>query len=840
MKKRRNLFVIALVCSIVLGTFFASLIGNNVKNFAKDVIFGYGQKKQTIEFQEKDLQFVNYDIYDSEYTSVTNDPQIILNGINDYAKNLTINFKEPVGQDITLELFYCESSGMFTADKMYTELIPKGSSQVTFLVQRKVADIRADIGTEENVKFKLNNIVINDHIEIATMGDLSSIMKTNLKKRICIERAWLLSLFIFFIFVHFIVGVRKLYTFLFEHRWAVAAVVLLFLVCGRYNGDSLAMYDYYIQQGQGNEYIEPVLGKARAIRSDEWIVETPTAMSSQYLKYPYGKYNNIIRGTKTVNNNFMSFASISSPLYFPKVFITKVFGYDYGVSFGWYGHIILVFLILVEFFMILTNKNKLLSSCGSCMVTLSSFFLWWGFPSIFFGSCAALVCAYHFLYCRDWKKKLLLALGMSIFTANFVTILYPAWQVPVAYIVIAVLVFLIHDNWETIRSMSKREWLTIIAAAVFCIILVAAYLLSRQEYLTAIMQTEYPGSRVDYGGFSINKLFNYIPAVLFAFKNYGNPSEASTCIGFFPIPMILAVYVWIRSKKKDWLLSGLLLVGMYLLWYTTIGLPPMLAKITLMTFSTSQRAVDILGFLQIILLLRVITVMKEEQRFNVKLGAVLSIVAAGILVAVANHYIPNYMGKLVMVVMVCALAVAFFCIISKTSSKWRNASLVTIIIISLVTGIAIRPINKGSDAITSKPLAKKIVSIVKKENGAKWLAVGGGIVLPAFAVACGAPTINSVNTYPNMELWKRLDPDGKYNEVYNRYAHIDLHLCEEDTSMELAQQDMFTLKLSYKDIKKTDAKYIVSQVPLEVSNQWLDLTEIYNEYGAYIYEINYK
>lgn len=839
-KKKIALWGIAIVVSLIVSMIGAALIGDNIKQCAKDLIYGYGEDMAQRKFGFSDVQTANYNIDGNHFVSSNNDPQIIMEDINDYVKEVTINFSTEVEKDINVEIFFSFSKLAFTPEQGYITKIEKGEDSVTFQIGKRITDLRLDIGTEEEVEFYLESIVLNDHVEGFSIGELVSCMKENMGKAIWYDRVELLTLLFLFIALHFLVGVRTLYTFLFDKRWIVAAVLLLFLVCNRYNGDSIAMYDSYIQTGEGSDYIEPVLGEARAIRSDEWVVDTPVSLSSQYLEEPYGKYNDIIRGTKTLNGSSLSFSSIGSPLYFPKLAITELFGYDYGVSFGWYGHILLVFLFAIEFFRILTKGNRLLSACGACMLVFSSYFLWWGFPSIFLGANASVVCAYHYINCKEWKKKIPLAIGTSIFTANFIMVLYPAWQVPLGYVILAVLVYLIHENWNTIKSMSKTDWLVIAAALVFCGSIVVSYLFTRAEYTNAVMQTEYPGSRVDYGGFSINKLFNYIPAVLFAYKDYGNPSEAGTCIGFFPIPMILAVYTWLRAKKKDWLISGLLIVGFFLTIYTTIGLHPTVAKYTMMTFSTSARAVDILGYLQIILLIRTLYIMREEDRIAFKPGVMISVLAAGGMVYVSNYYVPGYMNILFLMVMVCVLAFIMMGMAVHVSDRWRKASLIAILIMAVITGAAVRPINKGSLAITSKPLAKEITKLAQEDKGAKWLAAGGGIVLPAFAVACGAPTLNSVNTYPNMELWKTLDPSGKYNEVYNRYAHIGLQFVKEETSMELLQQDCFQLNLSYQDIAKTEAKYIVSLVELDVTNQWLTFKEIYNEAGSHIYQIEYK
>lgn len=842
MIKKQKYFVLGLliVLSLVAGMVCASLMGNNIRLCAQDLIYGYGEDMLQREYGISDLQIVNYRVEGNQLISTNEDPQLIMEGVEDYVKEITVHFSSTLSNDIMTEIYFSTSKLTFTPKQGYSTLIEKGQDSVTFHLGKKVTDLRLDLGMAEEVDFSLDSIVVNENAEKLTFGDLLHCMKENAGKAIWFDRAGILAVLFLFLALHFYVGIPALYSFLFDKRWFVATVLLVLLVCNRYNGDSIAMYDRYIQTGEGNDYICPILGEARAIRSDEWVVDTPIAMSSQYLDDPYGKYNDIIRGTKTLNGGGLSFSSVASPQYLLKIAITELFGYDYGVSFGWYVHIILIFLFTVEFFLIITKGNKLWSACGACMLVFSSFFLWWGFPGMFLGAHASVVCAYHFIYCDDWKKKIPLAIGTSIFTASFIMMLYPAWLVPLGYVILAVLIYLVHDSWEKIKKLSMADWIVILIALIFCGSIVVSFLHSRVEYTNAIMQTEYPGSRIDYGGFSIQKLFNYIPAVLFAYKDYGNPSEAGTCISFFPVPMILALYTWFRSKKKDWLVSGLMLVGIFLMFYTTVGLPPVIARYTMMTFSTSARAVDILGYLQIVLLVRVLAYMKDEDRLPLKPAIGISVILAGILVYAARHYVPDYMNKLFLFLMLFVLAFIFVGMIARIPLKWRNACAIVIICMAIVTGVAIRPVNKGHEAITSKPLAKEITRLVQEDKGAKWLAAGGGIVLPSFAVACGAPTLNSVNTYPNMQLWQTLDPSGQYNEVYNRYAHIALQLVEENTSMELLQEDLMQLNLSYRDIIKTGAKYIVSTVGLDVDNEWVTFQEIYNEAGSHIYQIIYK
>ena len=80
-------------------------------------------------------------------------------------------------------------------------------------------------------------------------------------------------------------------SYLYHMRYIIALVLLLFLTIGRFHGDSMAAYDYYIQPGIGNENLYPVMGEARIVRSDEWVVSTPAKLASSFGETPFTKYN---------------------------------------------------------------------------------------------------------------------------------------------------------------------------------------------------------------------------------------------------------------------------------------------------------------------------------------------------------------------------------------------------------------------------------------------------------------------------------------------------------------------------------------------------------------------
>lgn len=675
------------------------------------------------------------------------------------------------------------------------------------------------------------------------LWDIANIKINLLNLRIwtTFNRAYIVYFVFMFCGLHLIVPVKKLYNWIFDKRWLLGIVLLIFLTINRYHGDSIGYYTNAIQPGSGTEASYPIFGETRPIRSDEFVATTPSVLASSYGETPYTKYNNIMRGDATlniVNGVYLSYATLG---YAPQELVYAVLPVEYAFSFCWWFPLILGFLMSTELFYIITNKKKLLSTTGAFLIVFSSFFLWWGFSIYYTVAPGVIVCLHYFLQSKEKWKKVLFGVGTAICFSVFVTNLYPAWQVPLGYMFLAIGIWLLHDNWDKIKRLKKDEWIILGGAVLFMVSLIVSYLLSISEYMGTIAQTAYPGERVDTGSFYWSKLFYGAQSLFYAYKDIGNPSEAGTFFSLFPIPTIAAAYCWIKEKKKDWLTGGLLLVQIPMLIYITTGFPEIIAKVLLFSNSTTYRTIDIIGLMQIYFL--VIILSRYE---NVKKMPLLVAIPFGILVAFMNIFVstrdfPEYMNLYQNIIMFLIIAALCIGIMVSLKEKMKYVLMVTLIIISIFTGSYVRPVMKGLDAIYSKPVASKIQEICEQDPEAKWLTSGGGIVLSAYSVACGASTINSVNTYPNLELWEKLDTDSKYEEIYNRYAHVNVVFTNEETSFELIQADFMQVNLSYKDVEKIDAKYLLTLEALNVdtNNQYVEFEKIYEENGSSIYQIIY-
>lgn len=179
-------------------------------------------------------------------------------------------------------------------------------------------------------------------------------------------------------------------------------------------------------------------------------------------------------------------------------------------------------------------------------------------------------------------------------------------------------------------------------------------------------------------------------------------------------------------------------------------------------------------------------------------------------------------------------------------SPLNNFRTIIFVLMMLLIGATINPINFGVDVIFKMPVGQKISEIVQTEVAAGekkslWIVENDGVWINDFPIMFGAPTINSVNVYPVLDRWKKIDPDRKNFVRYNRYANIIITLSSEPTEfIDMELLDHCKIKLNVGDLKKLEAGYILSRSgDLEkFSTAAVKIIKLYEDAGSYIYKVN--
>ena len=215
-----------------------------------------------------------------------------------------------------------------------------------------------------------------------------------------------------------------------------------------------------------------------------------------------------------------------------------------------------------------------------------------------------------------------------------------------------------------------------------------------------------------------------------------------------------------------------------------------------------------IGYLDLILLFRSTICMKGV----LGLSNASAVVSVTIIVLAAACIGMAYFVQNVTTLFAFGSAVAMFCFLGSLlfiSLKVNNSDfcLLSIAVFVAFSGLCVNPVQQGAYALTEGDTAMAISEVNSECDN--WIA--GNSALGDLCIAQGASCINSVNTYPSLSMWRKIDPSGIYVDVYNRYAHITVQPTEEASSFELVAPDAFTVHLSLEDALKLGVtKWITS------------------------------
>ena len=252
----------------------------------------------------------------------------------------------------------------------------------------------------------------------------------------------------FFVGLHFIFSLSKMYNFIHKNRYLIACAFLIFVMIFKLSGSSIVEYNSLIQSHHGDDRkFNTLLGRSRMIRTDEWATSTTYILSQANSQTPFSYFSNVLRGTETdmftvSNGPVLDILLLGRP--FQIGFI--LFGNSIGLSF--YGYIRLLAMMLgsYELCLILTKKNKRASLVGMIMITFSSATQWWYCMDTLIWGQIALVMFYNFMNTKKKLVKYLTAFGILVSGLSYIFVFYPAWQLPFGYVFLGIVIWMLIDS----------------------------------------------------------------------------------------------------------------------------------------------------------------------------------------------------------------------------------------------------------------------------------------------------------------------------------------------------------------------------------------------------------
>ncbi len=639
----------------------------------------------------------------------------------------------------------------------------------------------------------------------------------------------------------------------YRYRFLIIFAVFAVFVLFKLHFSSIGMWDDVLKNKTETYRKTKLVGKNRSIRSDEWLVQTPLFMAqcNNEKFFPVRNYNILSSGLNMI-------LSSGAPS-FDLTLIAKPFNWGFillgderGLSWYWCSRLFLLLILSFEISMLLTKGKIPYSIAGAFLITFSSAVQWWfstPLVDMLIFSQGIIIIADRYFRFRELYKRIILSFLFVICTNGFVLTLYPAWMVPMGYLTAVCCLAILYRHWKEgrlhIRYADMLLFLFIVLGS--AAILYHFYAVSKDDIKT-ILNTVYPGKRFfNGGGYNVLDIQMYFLSWLTPFKDvtFANNCEISTFTNFMPLVLILFFRIVKFEKENRMLATSLFIFYILQLLWLSFPVPSIVARWSFMYFVPSHRLQVISNLTGLYLSIWAISIFLDEKspEFSETEKMFVTIFVTMILSAfVFNSFsdmfnIREYLGlRHIMAGMLIFLTMnlsLFF--------KLKKIFLYSVVVYIIVSGLTVNPLSKGLSAVYDKHITQEIIRINKNDPGKTWAALDS-IYHGNLLIALGCKSFNGVNYYPDFEKLAKLDPENRYSEIYNRYAHIIVRASDTSgVSFRLDQPDLYTIEISPDCIKsRTDIKYILSSENLEkYIGEGTGFVRIYEDQkeGLNIYEV---
>jgi hypothetical protein len=590
----------------------------------------------------------------------------------------------------------------------------------------------------------------------------------------------------------------------------ILTAVLLLLTVFKINGSSIGVYHTFFY-GENSKDPNLMLGKPRAIRSDEWNVNTQITLA---------QYND---NFSRINKNLGSGADMSvlydapykdwSILFKPQNWSFFVLPFEQAFAFKWWFIAYLLLLSFYFFTLVVIPGRRLLAAGLAIAFLFSPFIQWWyqysTLAPIYYSLMAGLL---FILLMRSRRRAMryLLTLLLAYVLISFALVLYPPFQIPCAIVIgLFCLGYMVENDLVDKRALLEK-FACVLAAILITGLTVLTFIHTRQGVIDTITNTAYPGKRiVESGGFSIPhllsgnldfQLLSNPRAAHYAYPAIGATNQSADAtfvllIVFLFIPSLLLLYkTYSDEGKMDWPLAGcnlaflLFVIWLFVPHLGLFGKVTQLDKVPLIRLTIG---LGLVSFIQLVLFIRRLEVLNYVTRKTKIVGAVYAVGVLILLILLGLHVahaFPGFVGKY----RIIAFALPIPVILYSLFIRRFKVAIMVLTGFSLLMGFSVNPIYQGTEILSSNALVNAVHNSSMKK-GYRWAVETS--YLENFAFMEGSQSLTGVYGYPQLGLWQNT---GARQYIYNRYAHVYLNVDRDTnhrqpTSLLLGGEDHFAI-----------------------------------------------
>jgi hypothetical protein len=543
--------------------------------------------------------------------------------------------------------------------------------------------------------------------------------------------------------------------------------------------------------GDGESFRALCQTHARRIRSDEYLLWTPYALSQLHHQPRFPVVNKNLPGGQNMLLIWTApVAHVSLPAR-PATWGYFLFDGPRGLAWQWWFPPFACFTVLWLLFEIVLDGRTRLAVFGALWFCASAHTVAWSMLPAYvtFFPALSCLCAYHLLTTSRvwlaWTNAVILGIAL----AGFVLVLYPPWQVVLAYVFAAIFIGILFKRRRDVSALPRG---THVLALTFSVMiaggLVAAWAVDCRNGLRAMAESVYPGQRLSLGGdyppirwfsgwFNLVTFYGTSDESGVLPGRWRNQCEAASFYHFYPavvLGLLLIPRIRRAASATTWLLASVLpLLAVYCLF----GMPGWLAKVSLLSRTFEWRCDLAFGLISILLSL---DALRGTQDLTGRCGRYDQFATwiVGLAMAALCLWIGGMtreeVGDLLSWAFIAAAAlgvgIASYALVAGRRRLFGGLVGAAV----LATSFIFNPLARGLHSLQDLDLARHVEWWNRQSsNGAPFWVCYGPLRSGVVVSALGGRTLTPIPFHP-IDAWHELDPNGTEEQYYNRHAHFHL------------------------------------------------------------------
>jgi len=253
------------------------------------------------------------------------------------------------------------------------------------------------------------------------------------------------------------------------------------------------------------------------------------------------------------------------------------------------------------------------------------------------------------------------------------------------------------------------------------------------------------------------------------------------------------------------------------LFFLFVGLPPILSRLTLLSYVPSYRADLTIGLASILLSMRVLTVTKASRRRSSDRWDRLWpwLASGGVILLLVWHALglikatDGFPSDRVALLTVLLGGLASYCLLSGHTRVFC-----TLVFAAAVgTTVLFNPLSTDLSHLYDSELAQEITRLSNESSPPPLWVCYGGSHTGVLVTVLGGKSLSGVQWPPQLSMWRVLDPGGLYEKAYNQYAEVSLDYLQDASRVSFGSPHDGELRVfvspAYIGLKTLGARYLL-------------------------------